>query len=168
MCYFLTIGFPKQHAEQACDKLKRGYIVSRPSNSSLYDYIPDDHSLFYVTTNEMCSCCLYQEPKDSEQVTERIRKKYNKRGWSKAKIERAIQDHIQAMKDGSNGLIPALRHELVDIVGITKSLLIIVHWYSGLVDEEHVTIKSESEISTYDIINDDFAVAEDTLVTLKL
>jgi hypothetical protein len=172
MCYFLTIGVPEQYSEQASDKLKRGYVVSKSRNSSLNEYVPDDHSLFYVTTG-MCSCDLFQVPKDGVKEIEKIRKKYQKpkykkRGWSKVKIERAVKDQIKAMKHGSNGLSPALRHELVDIVGLTKSLSIIVHWYSGSVDDESISLKSESEISTYDLINDDLAVAEDTLITLKL
>jgi hypothetical protein len=55
----------------------------------------------------------------------------------------------------------------VEIVGITKSLSIIVHWYSGSVDDESISLGSESEISAYDLINDDLAVAEDILITLK-
>jgi hypothetical protein len=40
MCYFLTIGVPEQYSEQASDKLKRGYVVSKSRNSSLNEYVP--------------------------------------------------------------------------------------------------------------------------------
>ena len=171
MCFFITIAVPDQFTDQVRDHLRSGYGVSKADNRSLSGYLPDDHSMFYVTSG-MCSCDLFQEPVDIRKSIDKIRSqyakpKYRKRGWTKAKIERAVQDKIKTMKHGPGGLSLALRHKLSDIVRLTNSLFIVVHWYSGAIDEESISIKSESEIHAHDLINDDGAVTEDTWVALK-
>ena len=171
MCYFITIAVPDVFSEHVREHLRHDYDVSKACNPSLSGYLPDDHSMFYVTSG-MCSCGLFQTPEDPQRSIDKIRQKYQKhkykkRGWSEAKIERAVQDKIRTMKHGPGGLRPTLRHKLRDFVQSTDSLYIVVHWYSAEIDEESIPIKSESEIRTHDLINDDGAIIEDTWIKLK-
>jgi len=55
----------------------------------------------------------------------------------------------------------------VEIVGVTSGLFILVHWYSGVLDEESISLRSEKIIHPRELINDDRAIAEDTWIELK-
>lgn len=172
MCYFITIAVPSRFAEKVRVHLRPGYGVGKTANPSFTGFLPEDHTMFTVTSG-MCSCDLFQPPGDPQKSIDKIREqyakpKYQNRGWSNAKIERAIQDKIRTLKHGSDGLSPALRQKLCDIVHLTSSLFIVVHWYASGIDEETIPLMSEKVVSTRELIHNDRAVVEDTWVALKL
>jgi hypothetical protein len=170
MCYFITVGVPDRFGEQARETLENGYVVSRSGNRSLAALFDGNPALFTVTSG-ICACDLYQAPVDHEKALARFKRKARKpkakkRGWTKTKIDRAVKDRMSALARRKNGLSPSLRQALADLARQTDWLAIVVHWYSGGVDDEAIPVRRVSAIDADTLLTDDWAVIEDTLLTV--
>ena len=71
-----------------------------------------------------CSCDLYRSG-DDEKIS-RLRAKYEKQGWSGAKIERALADRPPSGFVGN--LHPGFRQWLADSVREAGAAYLLVHW----------------------------------------
>jgi len=166
MCYFLTVSVPEPYGIWFVRSMKPGYCLTVSGNRSLSSLLPEGHKSFYVTQG-MCSCPLYRRLYDPEEHTEKIRKKYAKRGWTNAKIERSLAERAKNRRHGFMGLHPELRYVLAQTADVTEQISLLVHWYSGSPDEENVEPVSQSSINADELIRNDRAVAEDHLLTVK-
>ncbi len=160
MCYFITIAVPKNKAENFEKTVPRGLHIGATSNRTLKNHLPDDVSLYLVMSGG-CSCDLFSENSkgirndDLEEHVAKLRRKYQKKGWSEAKTERAI---AQAMKGATSsagkeksGLRFDVREFLAGLLNDMKEIGVFVQWYGGNVESEDVIVKQGPKISGYQL-----------------
>ncbi len=132
MCYFITIGMQQNKSAAATAVAPRGLRVQPRVNRSISQYLPKRVTTFVVTKHG-CSCALFceeSEKPDEEEVIEKLRRKYQSRGWSPTKIERALAQHRADRRspEPPYGLVPPVRSFLADLCNEVGELFVIVHW----------------------------------------
>src|SRR4051794_39247903 len=92
MCYFLTIAVPSPHAERIGGMFGRGFQTHPTANPSVTSALPAGYAARLITRG-MCSCDLYARPRgaDAPDPAAHLRREYERRGWSEAKIQRALE-----------------------------------------------------------------------------
>ena len=166
MCYFITIGVPDSAAAALKKSVARGLRLDPGENHSIAQALPTEYRTFELTSG-MCSCDLYHSGSVSGFVTsdERLRKKYAKRGWSAAKIERALADGTsQPAQPEFVGLRPDVATWLAAAAGNLGPLAVIVHWYRGRTDQERIPLSSETHVSAADLAQGLADISKDTVV----
>jgi len=106
MCYFITIGIPESKAGDLEEQARPGMSAWRCENSHIMAHL-DAGFQGYVLTIGMCSCDLYRSPTDDETMEDTIRRlqeKYRKKGWTEAKVQRAIADATATWNPEVRGL----------------------------------------------------------------
>lgn len=133
VCYSVTIELPPSH-EGAPDPL-----VLSECNQSLR---PRRRGRLVDVTDGHCSCSLVRdEGKDDEQLTA----KYRKKGWSPAKIERALADRRSARAKRGDVGPELLENWLAELARRYRSVAVFVHWSSTPLDPDasHPSIRTE-------------------------
>jgi hypothetical protein len=99
-----------------------------------------------------------------------LRKKYAKRGWSRARIERAIEQSKQhsTRSEDFTGLQPDCAQRLTKLCQATGILAFVAHWYNGDVDTEQFEIARPEPWACDEIVGRAASVKEDQLVIAKL
>lgn len=152
MCYFVLVGFGPEAGATARGLLKSSYRLSEIANTSVLGALPAGWHAGYLA-DEMCGCSMYADPTTNdaraapdERFAAFRRKhsqpKYRKRGWSDAKIERAIQQ----MKDDAThqrsvslrGIRIDVRRALAALAKAAGSVRTLVHFFKGSIDEEQI------------------------------
>ncbi len=151
MCYFLTIGVPDAHAADFARAVPRGFRSFPCENVSILRVLPAGYRTFLLIRG-MCSRDLYLRPisqRPDESKTDRLRRKYEKNGWSELKIRRALEassKHGSAPYEPFHGLCEDVRAILVNLLKSTEELAVLVHFYSE--DLTFGTIPIQGEIRT--------------------
>ncbi len=96
MCYFINIGLPKGPDIIMLNQLPDQLSYFQSNNKCFIDALPNNYSSYYIIM-EFCSCGLFDPEYGSDSDTElnysqRQKKKYQKKGWSEHKINRALED----------------------------------------------------------------------------
>ena len=134
MCYFITIGVPERHAHRIRDAFSRGYQRHETKSASVLAAFPPHYTARLVTSG-VCSCGLYARPRSprSGNREQRLRQKYAKRGWSDAKIERALAGAVphDPIATSVSGLAPAVLDGLQALCDSAGEAAAVVHWYRG-------------------------------------
>ena len=165
MCYFITIGV----RESAAARLKKslaGLRLNPVENHAIRQALPPEYQSFELTSG-MCSCDLYHSGSVSgfRRSAKRLRKQYAKRGWSEAKIERAVAEATsRPTQPEFVGLRPDVATWLATTAGDLGPLAVIVHWYRGRTDQERVPLSSEAHVAPTDLAKGLAHVPEDTVV----
>ena len=167
MCYFISIALPESMAASHLSTLPTHVYAEPVEKTILTRELPSGYQTYYLITR-MCSCDLFcaVRPDDEERRLESLRKKYRKKGWSKAKIERALSDHQTAIAK-SQGLRDDIRKWILQVVNQHKEVLfLLVHMYSGAV------VTAKFSVASVDIKQHDFSefsrtFPEDTLVMIR-
>ncbi len=156
MCYFITVGLPEDKAPILETHVPRGFHIAPVFNRSVLRQMGDGFST-YLLMSGGCSCGLFFEPsgeteedcqarEDSRQ--ERLRHKYEKKGWTTAKIERALtqrpREQAIELPVGLRGDVQRFLGELAMSVG---QLAVVVHWYDDDLEEAKVVCKEGKVIS---------------------
>jgi hypothetical protein len=171
MCYLVTIGTSGSRAAVATllgPDLRLG--VQPSTNPSLQSLFPPGDQLFQVTSGG-CSCDLVIQANELSRdgQRERLRSKYTRKGWSVAKIGRALADWEVAHERRSQ-LQGAPRAELCAllraIASESGSVRVFVHFYSGAFDSEQVTSDERIRMSV-DRLVDVSVIGEDRLVEIS-
>jgi hypothetical protein len=121
----------------------------------------------------MCSCDLYcaASNRDAEaKRLERLRRDYSRRGWSPAKIERALEQsagHHKQLNQAFIALRPDVRQLLEDLSNRVGEVAVVVHWFSGLVEDERFTIKPIPAIESARLSAEEFPLNEDELLLIR-
>lgn len=143
MCFFLTIAVPAQHADRIDDVFGRGFQSHPSDNPFVAAALPPGYAARFIT-RDGCSCGLYARRNDepADDHTASLRRKYAKRGWSEAKITRAV-GQVEARGWKSAPPTPGLRSDVVDrlqtLCQIAGRVALLVHWYSGDVQGEKLS-----------------------------
>jgi len=151
MCYFITVGLPRQTAQKLLRTLPGQMQACAAENKSVAKHLPPTHLTFYVIT-AMCSCDLFRpggEPPEDEE--KRLRKKYEDRGWRSAKIERALADHARVRdtrRKSFIGIRPDLGRWLADVASRSGTdVYVLVHMYSGDQNTEEVVLRGQEMVT---------------------
>ena len=138
MCYFITIGLPGDKAEFLEKRIPRGLHIRRIVHHAALQQMGHGFRT-YLLMSGGCSCALFNErTNDSHEdrqakgrsEQERLRRKYEKLGWSSAKIDRALGQHAGSPGAQSvAGLRGDVQRFLGELATIAGELAVLVHWY---------------------------------------
>src|SRR5688500_13389005 len=168
MCYFITIGVPARH-RQLVEALQKGRFRADPHfNLSVAQLFTSDDALFTLTDGH-CSCALYirDESTTAEADEGKARARYQRQGWSEAKISRALEAKRQArtatQRDDKRGKFCERIAGVVEAIGRVR---LFVHMYSGDIDSENVGTAAHVTIRLADCVQQQGAFQGDTVVEL--
>jgi hypothetical protein len=148
VCWFITVGVESKStaALEAIGRERAGFGVRPSMNRHLATLFPSSDARFEVTHGQ-CSCDLVgrEEAEDEE----KLRRQYQKKGWSAPKIARALAERHRAREHsalyGRKSEAKRSFHELlVDQAIKLGSIRVLAHFYKGDQDQEAV-ISSGSE-----------------------
>jgi hypothetical protein len=173
LCYFVTVG-AREAGVSILDAEKRrreGLDVAPALNPHVVALFPPADKLFLITHGG-CSCELYaaRGARGSDKETiEKERARYRKKGWSEAKIRRALETKLAARapvprSQREDTPMEKLSDLLTRLAAVPGGVRIFVHAYSGSVDEEIVTGRRGKSLSVRSAI--DGAIPEDVVVDL--
>jgi hypothetical protein len=165
MCRFLTIAVPGKSTPPVPTEFHRTINFAAQSNRSLTKYTPLDWTSFTATSGG-CSCNLYNPPVSEPGDRSILETKYRKKGWSNAKIQRALKSSKPA-PTRSHGL----RDDVVDLVAVLArafgEIRLSLHWYSGHVETEEFALKDAGCISLRRFLKDTTALGDETTIKIK-
>jgi len=170
MCYFITIGVPANRSDDVRRHVPRGMQFLRIQNPALAKAMGSEHETFILTTGD-CSCNLYRPPGESDDNEQsridRLQKKYAKKGWSESKIQRAIGSRRESTALEFVGLRDNVGELLVQMTAAAGRIGIVVNWYSGLIDDEKITIREVHSTTADKLRSRGGNLEEDTLIWLR-
>lgn len=168
MCYFITIGVPARH-RQLVEALQKGrFRVDRSSNPSVARLFPPDDALFTLIDGH-CSCALYiqDESTTAEADEGKARARYQRQGWSEAKISRALEAKRQARSANQRDDHRAeFCERIAGVVEAIGRVRLFVHMYSGDIDSENIGTTAHVTIRLDDFVQRQGAFQVDTVVEL--
>ncbi len=149
MCYFITVGVAERAAAHLVGQRAEGLVVQSVANPSVTAQLPRGFATYLVVSDEMCSCGLFEEerPSREKEAFERLRRKYEAKGWSQSRMERAISQHFSDTGAVGPGLSADLVAFFGDVAERAGELQIVVHWYDGDVEKEEVVVSQGPTIS---------------------
>jgi len=165
MCFFITIAIPGVETdadaiEVVCRRHSgRGMLIeptSNPSAVSAATRAEDGGGAPMLVTGGGCSCAWYSRPRSAgaESAYEQARVRYRKRGWSEAKIERALaakKASRERSDDPSAGLHEVVLELLRAVVDEHGAVSVWVHDFTGKVDREPYSIARRIRCSVSDL-----------------
>jgi hypothetical protein len=164
MCHLIHIGLPEAYADAV--PAGREPHVERQTNPSVSAAFGAGFAQFSVSLGG-CSCGLYASPEAEARESNRPyarRQKYERMGWSKAKIDRAVAAMEEAAQSHTvmSGLRDAAAKLVADLAEWTGEVRLIVHEYRGSFAEERVqprgtrrlTAAELRGIGRYDVLED--------------
>lgn len=168
MCFFVSVAVPSQHAERIGDIFGRGFQIHPTANASVTAALPAGYSARLVTSG-MCSCDLYARPRAAAapDPATHLRRKYEKRGWSEAKISRALE---QAVNNASktNRATSGFRSDVLTgfeaLCRAAGSVALLVHWYSGEVESERLPLGQPRRCTCDELAEQAQALGEDKVL----
>ena len=113
---------------------------------------------------------MYSEPfggKTREEHSWRLQEKYSKKGWSEAKIKRAIADATALEKPHLRGLRADARELIARMADASGRVYVFVHMYSGNQMTEKVAVKHGPSVPSAELRSGAYLLECDTLVTVK-
>jgi hypothetical protein len=169
MCYFITIGIHESKGGYLEEQARPEMSAWRCENSQIMAHL---HEGFqgYVLTTGMCSCDLYRSPagdETSEDTTQRLHNRYKKKGWTEAKIQRAIADATAAGNLQVRGLRTDARELIARVADASNRVYVFVHMYSGNQMTEEVKVKHGPTVRSSEFRSDGYILETDTLVTVN-
>lgn len=146
MCYFITLGVPKNSQNLLHEQFGRGFALYPSTNASIRRVLPAAFEMWLLTSG-MCCCDLYVKPGDQlpELRVDELKAKFRKLGWSPAKVERAAQQAAAKPRFGGpafTGLRDDIAEKLVAVTRETGSTALVVHWYNGDVETEKFMVST--------------------------
>lgn len=176
MCYFITIGLPEGKTEFLEHRVQRGFHIAPVANASILQQIGQDFRT-YLLMSGGCSCDLFREPPTKTEAErdahtrsakERLRHKYEKMGWSKTKIDRAL---AQRPKDRGTQAFVGLRGDVQRFLGElatnVSQLAILVHWYDGDVEEPRIACTQGEIVRPETLLEERLRIGVDEILWIK-
>jgi hypothetical protein len=158
MCYFITVALPETDAAELAREFRGEFVPLH--NPSLAKQLPAGHKMLSLVEG-MCSCSIYMPSSPHTDPTKR-REKYKKKGWSQAKIERAIREAEQSRQSPGKSL-PRYLQEIAQFV---PEFWVHVHWFSGDISEEQIPLAPHMLLRGEGFLGE-VAVPQDTLVHVQ-
>jgi hypothetical protein len=170
MCYLIHLGVPVRSA--AAIQSNRLPHVSPARNESVSAAFGPAFALFSVSEGG-CACNLYSPPKagsDDQDRMETRRKKYERLGWSAAKIDRALADSVEARAHAEETKRAGLREDVAiyvaDLADRAGEVRLVVHFYHGSFSDEQVPSRTTRTIAAHELRRG-LPLAEDTVYIIR-
>ena len=181
MCDILLVSVAAGE-EAGLKPLLSSELVLRPVHAlkGLLRFLPPIQALFHVrhAREDACSCGLYAPPEaldepsadaSAQQSLDAVREKYRKRGWSQAKIDRAMASHTSGFDRAPAeppwiGLEPALGRALADFRMETPFLYLYVYEAENAPPIPVDRVLARKQIKTHRLRNGTAAFEPQTLV----
>ena len=164
MCHFLTAVLSKGADIDACcliaEKFQR---VFEPVSNQYIQKQLEPKMKYYCMTKGNCDCgTIWGKGKGAGDVKKKMNRKLKKlrnKGWSEAKIKRFIESQNQASQGRQASLkkqhidCETLAHRWISFIseiidqGLSDYMGILLHWYSGNLEEEKIDIQQIEKIS---------------------
>jgi hypothetical protein len=169
MCYFIHIGVPAAHA--ATIESPRVPRIEPHDNPSVAAAFGPSFALFGITDGG-CACRLYSSPDgwSDRDRTDTRRRKYERMGWSEAKIARALaaSGEAQAQSEREPGLSADVAKLVANIATTAGEVRLIVHDYRGSFAEERVVAGEPRSVGAGELIASQYAaIREDTVYVIR-
>jgi hypothetical protein len=165
MCYFITIGIHESKAAYLEEQARPNMSVWRCENSHIMAHLDADVRGYILTTG-MCSCDLYRSPAGDD-TARGLHKKYEKKGWTEAKIQRAIADATMAGNPQVQGLRTDARELIARVADASKRVYVFVHMYTGNQMTEDIEVKEGPNVPSSDFRCGAYILQTDTLVKIE-
>jgi hypothetical protein len=145
VCYFIVVGVRDEGARvlELERQEREGFGVVPAANADVAALFPTGDRLFWITHGG-CSCDLVKSHASAPEADlKKQRAQYQKKGWSEAKIDRALK-----AKHASKTQVPRGQRDdtpleriddlLVRLSGTHGGVRVFVHMFDGSIDEEKV------------------------------
>ena len=165
MCHFLTISVPGKAVPEVPKDFRRQIHFAEHRNRSVTEHTPNDWISFTATSGG-CSCDFYRAADDTREDRSKLEKRYRKKGWSDAKIRRALD----SQKDApivSAGLRDDILDLVTDLATAHGEIRLSLHWYSGDVETEDFSLSEVGCVSLNDFQHDTSTLRDETTLTIK-
>lgn len=155
MCYFLTVAVPIQYGDLIEGVFQSEFQTIIGTNPTVTDALPANYVTRVVTTG-FCSCELYSQPgrPRPEQLAEQLQRKYEKRGWSQAKIQRAVEQAVQSQARfpaSAGGIREDVIERLQVLAESAGAVGVFAHWYGGNLESELLELKQFATCNLADL-----------------
>ncbi len=158
MCWYITMSVPRTHTSLV-ERIAKNHpeVEVRLSPDTTAAALCPGGNAVYLVTRGGCSCdiCLAVSPPDTTD-TERHRAKLKNKGWSHAKIERAISEgsftkgrNASLRADSFQIVVNAFR-ALVSDIAATSPLTLFRHMYRGAIATEQLPTVVASSLPVAD------------------
>ena len=173
MCFFITIAVSSNAVEGVrTERAVRGMHIAPTANASARAAAGPGRVPLLVTTGG-CSCDWYKRPSEAESGAEsgaeskiaKARARYERMGWSQAKIERALEGMTRSPRHDF-GLHPVVIELLQAVARDCGSAAVWVHDFSGDVEAEPYTIAKRERWRQSEVAARSATLAPDTLAEI--
>jgi hypothetical protein len=171
VCYLIHIAVPASQAERV--ESPRVPRVESHHNPSVSAVLGSSLATFSVTDGG-CACSLYSSPDggaNDRDPAESKRRKYERLGWSKAKVARALRTAEEAHSQSRHHT--GIRHDVAEIIAslveTTGEVRLFVHHYHGSFAEQRVVSRGTRSMGAYELQSAAHTrIAEDTVYIIRL
>lgn len=156
MCWCLTLAVPPGRALPASE---RGWLHIQSCREHRF---PPGWNCFSVTAG-MCACGLYERPDEampsSGKTDDDLRATYQSKGWSPAKIERALRDRMGAQARRAQRFSEPLRlrERVVEWVGTYGQVCILAQWEGRSLDGPNTSEPGFLDMTAENFLQHSFA-----------
>jgi hypothetical protein len=169
MCFFITIAVSSNAVEGVrTERAVRGMHIAPTANASARAAAGPGRVPLLVTTGG-CSCDWYKRPAESESEAEskiaKAKARYERMGWSKAKIERALEGMSRPPRQDF-GLHPVVIDLLQAVTQDCGSAAVWVHEFSGDVEVESYAIARHERWARTEVAARSAMLATDTVAEI--
>ena len=166
MCHLLTIGIAGGTGNVTDVFHTHGFHTEPAVNPHVRAAMPQD-SLLLDVTDGGCSCSIcVRSVAVFDVAAERAR--YARKGWSAAKVARAIEaKHAAHGRPKVNSKAQQFCLTVEALARAGASIALISHFYDGLFAEEVVSVGARAQISLPDFLKNQGVFPADTLVTIE-
>jgi hypothetical protein len=176
MCYFITIGLPEDKAEFFERHVQRGFHITPIANASVLRQMGQGLCT-YLLMSGGCSCGLFREPPKetvadrdahTRSAQDRFRRKYEKMGWSQAKIDRALAQRPKNRRPVEFiGLRGDVQRFLGELARNLEQLAVVAHWYDEDLQESRLACKQGPVVSPEALLEERLRIEVDEIVNVK-
>lgn len=166
MCYLVTIGTRSSESAVQALAADHGLVARRSTNRATRAIFPRDLRLFELSTGQ-CACDMVSQGTEapSDEYVQRLRAAYEQKGWSQAKVARALREwELAGARRRERQATPKrLFSAFLRTAASRGPLRVFIHFYSGDFDTEVVSARAGVKLAADDLV-DPAMLATDTLV----
>lgn len=168
MCFYITATLPPDfsipEAEMIASQFERDWALFE--NPFIRKYLLPGEQYFY-TTKGHCDCGTTLGSKNSrhrsQSSLDRHVKKFRNKGWSEAKIERWLEEKQRPKPGGDTFPWKSLISSFIE-KGNAEYVGILLHAYSGILDNEKIEIKKIEEIDISQLSEEYLCMVEEDVL----
>jgi hypothetical protein len=164
MCYVVTVGIAGFRGDATAPFRSAGF-AAKPASNPTSAAMPRDAARFDITAGG-CSCSFYCGDTPRESDPDAPRRRYERKGWTQAKIDRALASSQAAHKGTPRNELRAQFTAAIGTLGKQGArIALLAHMFSGSFDDPF-EIAGTTELPLEHYLKNGNYFPDDTLVTL--